>query len=138
MDPLSIAASIAGLLTLAGTVVSKGYAILSAIPKADDLQALVNTTAAFSGILNGVKNHLGGTRSGRGIPSLERDAFDTTIIGCKGALESMVTVLDNVARASVVTMLVKITGWTEKIRELGARIEGYKSFFILCLQIQSR
>ncbi|KAK7431918.1 hypothetical protein QQZ08_001537 [Neonectria magnoliae] len=59
MDPLSRAASIAGLLSLAGQVISTGYKLCSKMSKnANDLKALINETAGFSGILLGVKSHL--------------------------------------------------------------------------------
>jgi hypothetical protein len=59
MDPLSLAASIAGLVSLAGAAISAGYKLNSKLNEdTSDTKTLVNETANFSGILLGLKAHL--------------------------------------------------------------------------------
>ena len=57
MDPLSIAASIAGLLTITGAIISTGYAHISQAKKNEgDVAHLLNEVASFAGILFGLKS----------------------------------------------------------------------------------
>jgi hypothetical protein len=52
MDPVSFAASIAGLATLAGTVVSKGYQYLRAVKTCEEeVRKLIVETNVFCGIV---------------------------------------------------------------------------------------
>ena len=58
-DPLSIAASIAGLSSLAGAIIPQGYALCSKLKKhLEDVRLLFNETTSFSGLLHGVRAHL--------------------------------------------------------------------------------
>lgn len=55
-DPLSIAASIAGLISLADLVVTKGGAYVKQVREREETVArLLGEVACLSGVLNGVK-----------------------------------------------------------------------------------
>ncbi|KAF4453143.1 hypothetical protein F53441_4140 [Fusarium austroafricanum] len=83
MDPLSLAASIAGLLSIAGAVISAGYKLNSKLNQdTSDTKTLINETASFSGILLGVKTHLESFQS----PNINLEDVFKTIEDSKGTL----------------------------------------------------
>ncbi|KAK7425214.1 hypothetical protein QQX98_000129 [Neonectria punicea] len=133
MDPLSLAASIAGLLSLAGQVISTGYKLCSKMSKnADDLKALINEAAGFSGILLGVKSHLQSQPPVLADPGL----MDKMLQDSKTTLEELGQLLDKMSKASRLAMMVKGEGREERLEKLLRRIEQHKLFFILCFQLE--
>lgn len=140
MDPLSIAASVAGLLALTGTVVSKGYAVISKARKhAADMQVLVNETAMFSGILVAVETTFSALGSSTlATTSISPSGMSETVRAC----EKLVKEIDGLLAADSGNTSIQHLFKGEKIRkeaqELVTRLDKYKTFFILCLQLQSK
>lgn len=135
MDPLSLTASIAGLIGLAAQIVSVGYALTTKMSRnADDLRALVNETAGFSGILLGVEEHLKTRPEFLADPAImEKMLEDST-----NTLKEISGVLNKIATANRVMMVVAGDAREERVEKLSRRIEHYKSFFILCFQFERR
>jgi len=92
-DPLSISASIAGLITIADVVISRGYKFVKAVRDADKaVAALINETNLLSGTLHSLRNIAEG---------LERDtaAFVSTtrvnhVESCYQTLKKITQMLD--------------------------------------------
>ncbi|KAI9155641.1 Ankyrin-1 [Paramyrothecium foliicola] len=138
MDPLSVAASVAGLLTLAGSLISKGYTIISRLNDHKDISTLLNEITRFSGVLIGLRSHFSSLgENAPTIPSLDKDTLDVTVGGCEQILSEMSRLLEKVAKTNTVGLLLKSTSIDEQVGKLVSRLEGYKSFFVLCLQLQS-
>lgn len=135
MDPLSLAASIAGLLSLAASVVSTGYKLKSRMSKnVDDLAVLLNETAGFSGILLAVKAHL------ESKPSILADpeSMDKMLAESRKTLDEIAALLEKLSTANRLVLLVTSEGREERLEKLFKRIEQYKLFFILCFHLDSR
>ncbi|KAF4483549.1 hypothetical protein FAGAP_11692 [Fusarium agapanthi] len=133
MDPLSLAASIAGLVSLAGAVISAGYKLNSKLNEdTSDTKTLVNETANFSGILLGVKAHL------ESFNSLDVDlkAVHNTIEDSKFTIKLIDELLAKLSKSNRIEMLIKAGGREEQAVKLLRRIEQYKMFFVLCFQLE--
>ncbi|KAK1831808.1 ankyrin repeat-containing domain protein [Podospora conica] len=133
MDPLSIAASVAGLLAFTGTVISKGYTVVSGVAGMKHLATLLRETANLSGILAGVKARLS---SSTGDPVKPGD-LAAKIKACKQALGEMDSLLNRIDKTSTAGLLLKKASFDEEARVLLSILEGHKSFFTLCLQLDS-
>lgn len=142
MDPLSIAASVAGLLTLAGSVVSNGYALLSKLEKrAEAIHSLVSEVATFSGVLVGVQSLFAGTNAdassfeqacGGGI------SLQDNIQKCKKTLEEARELFNSALKKGKLLAFVQGDAMRNQGEKLVAEMERYKAFFIICLQLQHR
>ncbi|KAF5670930.1 ankyrin protein [Fusarium denticulatum] len=133
MDPLSLAASIAGLVSLAGAVISAGYKLNSKLNEdTSDTKTLVTETANFSGILLGVKAHL------ESLKSLDVDlkAVHNTIEDSKLTIKLIDELLAKLSKSNRIEMLIKAGGREEQAVKLLRRIEQYKMFFVLCFQLE--
>ncbi|KAG4257890.1 hypothetical protein FPRO03_02845 [Fusarium proliferatum] len=133
MDPLSLAASIAGLVSLAGAVISAGYKLNSKLNEdTSDTKTLVTETANFSGILLGVKAHL------ESFQCLDVDlkAVHNTIEDSKITIKLIDELLAKLSKSNRIEMLIKAGGREEQAVKLLRRIEQYKMFFVLCFQLE--
>ncbi|KAG5761735.1 hypothetical protein H9Q72_010154 [Fusarium xylarioides] len=133
MDPLSLAASIAGLVSLAGAVISAGYKLNSKLNEdTSDTKTLVIETTNFSGILLGVKAHL------ESFHSLDVDlkAVHNTIEDSKLTIKLIDELLAKLSKSNRIEMLIKAGGREEQAVKLLRRIEQYKVFFVLCFQLE--
>ncbi|KAF5025153.1 hypothetical protein F66182_2728 [Fusarium sp. NRRL 66182] len=135
MDPLSLAASIAGLLSLAGAVISAGYKLSAKLDSdTDDTKTLVTETANFSGILLGVKSHLDSSRPGL----IDLEALANIIRDSELTLKEIDQLLRKLSTSNRLAMLFKAGGREEQAVKLIRWIEQYKLFFILCFQFDHR
>ncbi|KAF5980588.1 ankyrin protein [Fusarium coicis] len=133
MDPLSLAASIAGLVSLAGAVISAGYKLNSKLNEdTSDTKTLVTETANFSGILLGVKAHL---ESFKGL-DVDFEAVHNTIEDSKLTIKLIDELLAKLSKSNRIEMLIKAGGREEQAVKLLRRIEQYKMFFVLCFQLE--
>ncbi|KAF2682172.1 ankyrin [Lentithecium fluviatile CBS 122367] len=143
MDPLSIAASIAGLLTITGAIVSRGYAQISQAKKQDtDFAALLNEVASFSGILLGLQSQFNaiGESEDSPFPWFAQGSADTwqeTLKTCEQTLTEIKEILESRASSKTVRLMVKGVAMTARIEKLVVQVERFKSLFILCLQLQN-
>ena len=136
MDPLSIAASIAGLLTLTGTIISKGYALSSRVKKnGGDIEALLNEIAIFSGILSGLKAC---SLVMDWLPTDHEKIWQDSITECTRTLEELDGILSSLSSANALRLMVKGESMATRFEKLVSKIERFKSFFVLCLQLQSK
>ncbi|PNP79792.1 hypothetical protein FNYG_06885 [Fusarium nygamai] len=133
MDPLSLAASIAGLVSLAGAVISAGYKLNSKLNEdTSDTKTLVTETANFSGILLGVKAHLESFKS----LDVDLEAVRNTIEDSKVTIKLIDELLAKLSKSNRIEMLIKAGGREEQAVKLLRRIEQYKMFFVLCFQLE--
>ncbi|KAI7759893.1 hypothetical protein LZL87_010315 [Fusarium oxysporum] len=133
MDPLSLAASIAGLVSLAGAVISAGYKLNSKLNEdTSDTKTLVHETANFSGILLGVKSHLESFSS----LDVDLEAVHNTIEDSKLTIKLIDELLAKLSKSNRIEMLIKAGGREEQAVKLLRRIEQYKMFFVLCFQLE--
>ncbi|EFQ99494.1 hypothetical protein MGYG_08981 [Nannizzia gypsea CBS 118893] len=73
MDPLSITASIAGLITLAGVIISKGFQLSDRFANSEkELDSLLSEVSIFSGLLVGVQSHFQHDQASSNAPSSSR------------------------------------------------------------------
>ncbi|KAF4948807.1 hypothetical protein FGADI_9364 [Fusarium gaditjirri] len=133
MDPLSLAASIAGLVSLAGAVISAGYKLNSKLNEdTSDTKTLVNETASFSGILLGVKAHLESFKT----LNADLEAVHKTIEDSKLTIKLIDELLAKLSKSNRIETLIKAGGREEQAVKLLRRIEQYKTFFVLCFQLE--
>ncbi|KAF5703419.1 ankyrin protein [Fusarium mundagurra] len=132
MDPLSLAASIAGLVSLAGAVISAGYKLNSKLNEdTSDTKTLVTETANFSGILLGVKAHLESFKS----LDVDLEAVHNTIEDSKLTIKLIDELLAKLSKSNRIETLIKAGGREEQAVKLLRRIQQYKTFFVLCFQL---
>ena len=143
MDPLSITASIAGILALAGTIISQGYACVSRVKKnGGDIEVMLNEVACFSGILASLKGlYSAMNKSPRPLHWLTRDhetIWQDSMKDCEKALKELKDIVGSLASANVIHLMVKGGSMAVRVEKLTSKIERFKSFFVLCLQLQSK
>lgn len=144
MDPLSISASIAGLISLGAAIVSNGYVLFSKIKRrSEDIQALVNEVASFSGLLVGLQAHLNSEMKTQENPSLHGiggfgRAWDDAIGECRNILQKVTSLLEELQIEKPLRLALNRDSMTGRAGELISRIERYKTFFILCFQLNGR
>lgn len=143
MDPLSISASIAGLLALAGTIISQGYACVSRVKKnGGDMEVMLNEVAGFSGILVGLKDlYSAMDESPMPLHWFAKDhetIWQDSMKDCEKTLKELKDIVGSLASANVINLMVKGGSMTDRIEKLASKIERFKSFFALCLQLQSK
>lgn len=124
MDPLSIAASIAGLLTITGAILSTGYAHLSEAKNKDgDISSLLNEIASLSGILFGMKSQCDVSGQSK-TPSplwLAQDsakAWGSTLQSCKKALTETKKLVNSLPTSNSTRLIIKEPSMTGRIDKL--------------------
>jgi len=144
-DPLSIAASIAGLLTLAGALVPKGYALYSKLKRRqEDIKLLVDEVTSFSGLLYGLQVHLELNDIDSTIETSDRqsnplhDSWASATEDCEQILHDIHDFLEKVQKQGTARIIVNKDFITDHSRDLVNRLERYKSFFTLFLQINEK
>lgn len=143
MDPLSIAASIAGLLALTGTILSKGYACISRVKKnGGDIADMLNEVAAFSGILVGLKaQYSAADVASTPLHWLAKDhetIWQDSIKDCEKTLQELSGIVGSLVSANTINLIVKGGSMAARLEKLMTKIERFKSFFVLCLQFSSK
>ena len=134
-DPLSISASIAGLVTITDAVFSRTFKYIKAVKSApNDLSALTLAMGALSGILNNLS-----------LVScqLEGESFDTTIQtnhihSCLQTVDKVRTMLDKFDMSSGGSKMttMKRLRWpfsASEAKDLCTEIEGHKATLSLAL-----
>jgi hypothetical protein len=143
MDPLSIAASVAGLLALTGTIISKGYACVSRVKKnGGDIEVMLNEVVGFSGILVGLKDLYSAMDESRmplhWLVEDHETIWQDSMKDCEKTLKELNDVIGSLASANVIHLVVKGGSMAVRVEKLVSKIERFKSFFVLCLQLQSK
>lgn len=144
MDPLSIAASIAGLLTITGAIVSKGYAHLSQAKKdKDDIALLLNEVASFAGILFGLKTQYSTSDESEVSPLQwfapdSAETWQSTMEACERTLSEVKDLIESLVSSNPVRLIIKGVSITSRVEKLLSQIERFKGLFILCLQLQNK
>jgi hypothetical protein len=143
MDPLSIAASIARLLSLTGTIISKGYACLYRVEKnGSNIGAMLNEVAGFSGILVGLNDLYSATdKLPTSLHWLLKDhetIWQDSMKDYEKTMEELNGIVDSVAFANVIPLMVRGGSMAVRVEKLLSKIERFKSFFGLCLQLQRK
>ena len=144
MDPLSITASVAGILALTGTIISKGYACILRVKKnKSDVQAVLNEVAGFSGILVGLnarylKTEDSNSTSLEWLSKCHETMWQDTIKDCEKTLKEIEAILESLSTANVIQLVVKGESKANKLEKLLSKLERFKSFFVLCLQLQNK
>lgn len=143
-DPLSIAASIAGLLSLAGSIIPKGYALCSKIKRrAEDVRILMNEVTGLSGLLFGLQAHVTSEASGPNSPTLNGllgnngTSWKDVARDCRRLLSEIASLLDDISKEKPARLLIHKDFITDRAGELVSRVERYKTFFILCFQVEN-
>ena len=142
-DPLSIAASIAGLLTLAGSIIPKGYALCSRLSgRNEDIRVLMNEVTSLSGLIFGLQAHANSTASTRSplTPNSSvgsHSSLDRVIRDCRELLLETTALLDEIAKRSNLRLVFQKDFVTDRVGSLMPKIERYKSLFILFFQAQN-
>jgi hypothetical protein len=149
MDPLSIAASIAGLLSLTGAVISQGYVICSRLKRRkQDVKQLMNEVTSFSGLLYGLREHLNTQsvdKDDSGVhPSSEKSpqsldiSWQDAIKDCEEILSQIRAFLDEISSENSLRLAVNREFITDRVKEFISRLDRYKTFFILGFQLNAR
>lgn len=163
MDPLSIAASVAGLLSLAGAIISKGFNLYSKCKNRDDINLLLTEVSTFSGLLVGIKsfhedsaqqnNIQGPSQHGlsglhpaqpgypprllvrqphrKSIEPFLRDAIKE----CSDVLQQIVDLLEELSKKNTLLLAINKDFLTDEATKLTSKLERYKTFFVLSLQL---
>ncbi|EZG04216.1 hypothetical protein H106_05885 [Trichophyton rubrum CBS 735.88] len=154
MDPLSITASVAGLITLAGVIISKGFQISDRFINTDkELKSLLNEVSSFSGLLVGVQAHFEQPQasapfsiyslnlprpSGRGqSPTTPTEHLYTALNDCKSILEDVKKLVEKISITPSFQLVLRREVFLKEAVKHAAKLERYKSFFILAFQINS-
>ena len=144
MDPLSITASVAGILALSGTIISKGYACISRIKKNEsEVQAVLNEVAGFSGILIGLNACYSSTVESDSttlewLAQCPENMWQDSIKDCEKTLKEIEDILHSLSTATVIQLMVKGESKANKLEKLLSKLERFKGFFVLCLQLQNK
>ncbi|KAK2846352.1 hypothetical protein FQN49_005808 [Arthroderma sp. PD_2] len=152
MDPLSIAASVAGLVTLSGVIISKGFKISDRFNNSKkELDALLSEVSNFSGLPVGIQSHLQqdessgrvahGTSATSEKPASHERAeqpMETALKDCKVIMEEIRNLVEKLSKTPSFRLALSKDMLTHEAANLTAKLERYKSFFILSLQVNSR
>ncbi|RXG42966.1 hypothetical protein VDGE_02190 [Verticillium dahliae] len=143
MDPLSIAGTTAGLLTLTAQIITRGYACMMRLKSNDDdVRTAVNDVSSFSGILMAIESQC--KERGDDIASpmshliiKNQPLWRKKVDECEAVLVEMLEILDSLTKANKAQLLIKGNSLWEKLQKSTTQTETSKSFFILCLQLQN-
>lgn len=143
MDPLSIAASIAGLLTITGAIVSKGYAHISQAKNEGDIAHLLNEVTSLAGILFSLKFQHAASGESEASPLQwfaqdSAEIWQDTLQTCEKTLTEIRDLVESLASSNSIRLMIKGVSITSRIEKLLPQIERFKSLFILCLQLQNK
>ena len=139
-DPISVSASIAGLITITDTVFNRAFKYVKAVKGApNEVSSLALALGALSGILHNL--HLVASQ-------LEGEPFDTAIqvnhvYSCIQTVEKVEKILDKFQSSSARSQNMEISKrlrWPFSISEaktLCAEIEGHKTALSLALNVDS-
>jgi hypothetical protein len=143
MDPLSIAASIARLLTLTGTIISKGHACLYRVEKnRGDIGAMLNEVAGFSGIHVGLNDLYSATdellTSLHWLLKYHEIIWQDSMKDYEKTMKELNDIFNSLASTNVIPLMVRGGSMAVRVEKLLSKIERFKSFFGLCLQLQRK
>jgi hypothetical protein len=143
MDPLSIAASIARLLALTGTIISKGHACLYRVEKnRGDIGAMLNEVAGFSGNLVGLNDLYSATdellTSLHWLLKYHEIIWQDSMKDYEKTMEELNDIFNSLASTNVIPLMVRGGSMAVRVEKLLSKIERFKSFFGLCLQLQRK
>ena len=149
MDPLSIAASIAGLVALTASIITNGCSLLSRVKKnSTEIGALWKEVACLTGILHTVKAKLDEAKLDevKPIPWLPKDQeakwqeakWQENMIECNKTLEDTEGLMESLASSNIVGLVVKGKSLSDRVERQVAKIERFKSLFTLCLQLLNK
>ncbi|KAF2749094.1 ankyrin [Sporormia fimetaria CBS 119925] len=142
MDPLSIAASIAGLLTLSGAIISHGYAHISkAKGNRTEFNQLLSEVSSLAGLLH-VLQQQHATHGGTDVPLIRvpgetAETWKVTLERCQTTLNEIKSLIDSLASANAVRLMIRGVSLSNKVASLLNQAERYKTLFALCLQLQN-
>ncbi|KAJ0417567.1 hypothetical protein BJY00DRAFT_315856 [Aspergillus carlsbadensis] len=135
-DPISLAASVAGIVALATSIVQGGYKLYNTVkdcPK--ELNALLGEVSSLNGVLMGLKAVIEGLASSASAPPSVLDLQQLT--DCRAALSEIHGILNQLSGASGRTRAAGTrVAWLWKqgeVQGLIERLERHKSTFALAI-----
>ncbi len=138
MDPLSIAASVAGLVSFTGAIIAKGYSTLSSVSEMKHLVPLLQETSKLSGVLAGVNARFSSLPPSSTEAWSDPATMTAELSGCNQTLDKINALITKIDEATTISLLIKRAAFDEEAKRLLSTLERHKSFFVLCLQLQSR
>ena len=154
MDPLSISASVAGLVGLISAIISQGYSLVYASKgQSKEIEALLREVSGFGGVLLGLQAHI---EESIGSPalilllsSLLRDEEPrgsetparhrkSPLSECKSLLTQVEELLTKLKKTNPISRALKWEALSRDLAGLSSKIEHYKATFILCFSLENR
>ncbi len=103
---------------------------------------MLNELAGFSGILVGLKDLYSATDESRmPLHWLAKDhetIWQDSMKDCEKVLNELNDIVGSIASANVIKLMVKGGSMAERVEKLVSKIERFKSFFVLCIQMQNK
>jgi hypothetical protein len=108
-----------------------------------DIEVMLNEVAGFSGILVGLKAQYSVTDESELTPlhwlaKNHEATWQDSMKGCEKTLKEINGIVDSLASANVIHLMAKGSSIAVRVEKLVAKIERFKSFFVLCLQLQNK
>jgi len=143
MDPLSIAASIAGLLSLTGAIITKGYTCISRVKNIErEVRGILDEVARFGGFLACLNARFSTTDGLEStpfhrLPESRRSMWLDSVKDCEKTLNELRKTIDSLLSANGVRLVLKGGSMVLDLENLVAKVERFKTLFVMYLQWES-
>lgn len=142
MDPLSITAGVVGLITFAGTVISKGYQLLSTIKVSrHNVTELLDSLSTLTGILTAFKAQYNTNTSPPSSSTSQASIaglLASSVVDCERTVKSVEQILDKIQKCRTLVLAAKLNAMKLEIDNLLQEIDRHKQIFILSLGLDTK
>jgi len=142
-DPLSVAASVTGLLTLAATALTKGYAILRSLQgSSKEVERLLTELSQLTGLLcalSAQKEQAERTTEVEGPRNAEiSQVLESSLNDCRKTMKKLQEILEKLEKSRKAILAIKWQFCEPEINKMIQEIARYRQIFALCLGVDLR
>jgi hypothetical protein len=142
-DPLSVAASVTGLLTFATTILTKGYGILRSLQDSSkEVQRLLTELSQLTGLLCALAAQEEQAEKTAEVEEPRNaeisQVLESSLNDCRKAMKKLKEILEKLEKSRKAILAVKWQFLEPEINKMIEEIGRYRQIFMLCLGVDLR